>query len=408
MIDRKELDAWEMSVREEIVDFTRLLCRTPSISGQEGTMAQTLAAKMRELGYDEVWTDKVGNVIGLVHGRAGGPAVMFNSHMDHVDPGERSNWTQDPYGGEIVDGYMYGRGASDVKGGMGPQLYAGAFLKQRRDAWSGTFVFSGVIMEEPAESFGMRVLLRDTLPEKGIRCDAVVINEATSLNLSLGHKGRAEFEVETLGKTSHGSAPWLGINAIYKMLPVLSRIQAIGELPEDPVFGKPTVAPTIIGCSPGRLSIIPDRCSVSLDHRYVPRDGYEPVMKKIEAILREEEGRDPQFRGQVRIREVEEVSYTGYREKVKKMLPAFLLSTESPLFRQAESALKELGEAPRQVLWYFGTDGGCSTTEFGIPSIGYSPCEEVYAHVPDDRVSLEFIRRGTLGNAAIAWALVGK
>ena len=406
MGDYEEYKRWEEKVRKEVFQFSQLLCTTVSLSGKEGAMAGILASKMEELGYDEVWTDKIGNVIGLIRGKKKGRTFMFNSHLDHVDPGEEANWSHDPYGGEIVDGYLYGRGASDVKGGMGPQIYAGAFLKERREAWGGCFVFTGVVLEEQAESLGMRVLCRDTLPEKGIRCDGVIINEATALNLSLGHRGRVEFELETFGKTSHGSAPWLGINAIYKMVPILARIRDIGQFPEDPIFGRPSLSPTIISCSPGRLSIIPDRCTVSLDHRYLPSEGVDPMAKRIKKILEEEKDKEPEFRGHVQIREVEEVSYTGYRERVKKMMPPFLLSKDHPLLLKAEGALRGLGESPRHILWYFNTDGGCTATEFHIPTLGYSPGEEIYAHVPDERISLDFISRSISGNAAIAYELM--
>jgi putative selenium metabolism hydrolase len=406
MVGYEEFKGWGERVRGEVFQFSQLLCRTISLSGQEGKMAGVLTFKMEELGYDEVWIDRIGNVIGLIRGGQQGPTIMFNSHLDHVDPGEEANWTHDPYGGEIEEGYLYGRGASDVKGGMGPQIYAGAFLKERREAWGGCFLFTGVVLEEQAESLGMRVLCRDTLTEKGIKCDGVIINEATGLNLSLGHKGRVEFELETLGKTSHGSAPWRGINAIYKMIPVISRIRELGEFQEDPIFGKPTLTPTIISCSPGRLSIIPDRCTVSLDHRYLPKDGIDSIVEKIEKILEDEKARDPEFRGHVRVRKVEEVSYTGYREKVKKIMPSFFLSKNHPLLLKAEVALRGLGESPSHILWDFNTDGGCTATEFNIPTLGYSPGEEVYAHVPDERISLDFIYRSILGNAAIAYELM--
>jgi acetylornithine deacetylase/succinyl-diaminopimelate desuccinylase-like protein len=122
--------------------------------------------------------------------------------------------------------------------------------------------------------------------------------------------------------------------------------------------------------------------------------------------LEEEMMKDPEFRGEVRIREVEEISYNGYREKVKKVMPPFLLAKDHPLLHQAETALTRLGESPSHVLWYFNTDGGCTATEFNIPTIGYSPGEEKYAHVPDERIFIDFISRSIVGNAAIAYELM--
>jgi acetylornithine deacetylase/succinyl-diaminopimelate desuccinylase-like protein len=199
-------------LHKDMVTFSQKLIQTPSISGTEKALADLNLAEMVKLGYDEVFRDDQGNVVGLVKGTEPGPTIMFNSHMDHVSPGDETNWEgYDPYGGLIdicqVDSQdkqpdesecIHGRGASDVKCGEAVQIYAGGLLVKLREkgvSIKGNFMFTGVVQEEPAEMVGMLHLVDKTLPAKGLTYDAMVSSEATSLKLYCGHRGRVEMLV---------------------------------------------------------------------------------------------------------------------------------------------------------------------------------------------------------------------
>jgi acetylornithine deacetylase/succinyl-diaminopimelate desuccinylase-like protein len=210
---------------DDMVRFAQQLIQTPSMSGSAKAVADMMLAEMEKLGYDEIFRDKVGNVIGIVRGSEAGPSILYNSHMDHVSPGDEANWAgYAPYGGKIdlceVDKQdktgtelaecIHGRAASDVKGGAAVQIYTGGMLAEmKRDGvkFKGNFIFSGVVQEEPAEMTGTLFLLNETFPEKGITYDAMVSSEATSLKLYCGHRGRVELLVTVMGRTAHGSTP---------------------------------------------------------------------------------------------------------------------------------------------------------------------------------------------------------
>ncbi len=396
-----------VELRDEITGLASRLIRTPSISGTEGDIAALIARTMTDLGYDEVFTDKIGNVVGIIKGDGTGPSVMFNSHMDHVDPGEESLWEYAPYGGEIADGFVHGRAASDVKSGLASQIYAGYMLKNAGKPLKGDFIFTGVVQEEPAEMFGMRHLCDTTLPEKGITFDLMVSSEATNLDLSLGHRGRAEIEVVTYGRTSHGSAPWRGVNAVYKMLPVLEQVQVLADsLPDDPFLGRATCTLTRISCSPGELSITPDKCVVSLDRRLVRGETKEDALSEIQAILDTLASQDPDFKAEVRMRTQLETSYTGVSAECEKYMHAWALEKDNPAVLRCVQALEALGQKPGFCRWDFGTDASYVTGVLGIPTIGYSPMEEHYAHTPKDRCDIAKLVKATAGNAAIAYAFL--
>lgn len=404
----ERLIAVARSLEDDMVAFAQKLIRTPSISGEEGAIAQLICAEMDNLGYDEVYVDDIGNVVGLISGEDGGPIVNYNSHMDHVDPGDPANWEYEPYSAAIADGHIHGRAASDVKGGLASQIYAGAVLRRAGLPFRGTYMFTGVVQEEPAECFGMQHLVDETLPSKNQMFAVMITSEATSLNLYLGHRGRVEMEVTTFGRTSHGSAPQLGINAIMKMMPILAAVERMAEsLPRHPFLGQSSIAPTIINCSPGRLSIIPDRCTVSLDRRFLPEEKIEDVIGQIEAVVAALAENDPELKAAVTIREAEETSYKGHTKVMRKLMSPFITAQESAEVQACVRGLRAVGQNPGFGKWYFNTDASYVSGDRGIPTIGYSPGEEHYAHTPKDRISLDLLLKSLPGNAAIGAALMG-
>lgn len=399
-------------VAESVVAFAEELVRMPSLSGEEEMVAKLIFDEMTALGYDEVFIDGIGNVVGIIRGsQFNGPSVknvLYNCHMDHVDPGRLDAWGCDPYGANVSDGYMYGRATSDIKGAIAAQVYGAAILKRAKLQPQGNVIVTAVVQEEPAEAFGTRYLCDVTLAGKGVPFHFVVLGEPTDLNIALGHRGRVELEVLTLGRTSHGSAPWRGINAVYKMVPVLAAVQQLeGGLPADQFLGRSTIAPTIIGCSPGRLSIIPDLCTLSLDRRFLPSESIDSILAEIRDIFSRLEATDPEFKGEVRVREVEEVSYTGLRQRVRKLLVPWVTADSDPNVTATVEALRNVGQNPNLERWDFGTDGSHTAGVLGIPTIGYGPGEEETIHTPFERIKVVNIIDAVAGNAAIALAVAG-
>jgi len=361
---------------------------------------------MKRLGYDEVFTDAMGNVVGVIKGSGQGENIMFNGHMDQVDPGRLEAWEHDPYGGIIAEDYLYGRGTCDMKGAVASQVYAASLIKNLGLTHRGDILATYVVQEEPAECLGMAHLCDVTFAQQGIKVDFVVVGEPSNLKLMLGHKGRLELEVTTVGRTSHGSAPWRGINAVYKMLPVISKVQTLDTtLPSHKLLGKSIISLTIISCSPGRLSVIPDLCTACLDRRLIIGETVEQALAQIETILKDAGQGDPSFQGFVRLRELEEISYTGMKSLGRKMMLPWLTPTDHPKVVQTCAALGELGHKPEYGYWDFATDGSHTSAILGIPTIGYGPGEESLAHTPQERISLDSLVQSVAGNAAIALAI---
>ncbi|MDR2800617.1 MAG: YgeY family selenium metabolism-linked hydrolase [Desulfovibrio sp.] len=398
---RQVLDA----CHDGMIRFARKLVSLPSVTGEEALVAQAITGEMRQLGYDGVTVDSVGNVLGVIRGSGGGEHILYNCHMDQVDPGNLEAWEYPPFEAVTANGCIHGRGASDTKGAIAPQIYAAAAVKQAGIAHRGDILISCVVEEEPGDMWGMRRQYDEVLAEYPGRIGLLVLGEATGLDIYLGHRGKVEILLGVSGRVAHSSAPWRGINAVYKMQPVIRAIEELNEhLPEHDFLARSSIAVTNITCSPGWLSTVPDRCVIRLDRRFLPHENSDSILVELEGILRAG-GLTPGEDAEVVFDRYAHTSYTGVKEALPLYKPAFLTPRDEPHVTAAVKALNAAGQRPNFRSWDFGTDGAWLATEHNIPTIGYAPTEERYAHTPLDRVSMAMMRQSLNGYAAISLAL---
>lgn len=422
-----ELIKLAAELKPAAVDFCQRLIRVPALSGQEKGVADLYLNEMEKLGFDEVFRDSWGNVVGIIKGTRPGPTIMYNCHLDHVDPGDYSEWMgYDPYGAAIdidemenQDGtalektaVIHGRAAADVKGGGACQIYSGALLLKLRETGyeiCGNYMFTGVVLEEPAEQLGMIKLIDETLPQRGLTYDGVVSCEATGLKIYLGHRGRIELKVTIEGRTSHGSAPWLGINAVNKATAFIDRVEKVvaEEAVQDNELGKSSIALTIINCTPGALCIVPDRCYITYDRRFVPGETAESCVKQIQNIIDELSAADKDFKAKVEIAAVPRTSYTGKTATLPNFKEAWKIDKNHCFVKAAASGLAELNQPIKYGHWDFGTDLSVICGRDKKPAIGYSPMQELYCHRPIDKVRIDYMEKAIAGNVAIFMELTG-
>ncbi len=411
----------------DTIDFCQRLIRRPSLPGSEKDVADAYLAEMEKLGYDEVFRDAWGNVIGLVRGTEPGPTIMYNAHLDHVDPGDLSAWEgYDPYGAAIDEAEMenqdrdalertrviHGRAAADTKAGGACQVYSGAMLLRMRAQGipiRGNYLFTAVVLEEPAEQLGMIKLIDETLPARGIGFDGVVSCEATGLKLYLGHRGRVEIKVTTHGLSSHSSSPWLGINAVNKATRFIDRIEEVvaRQARVDADVGRSSIALKYIDCEPGSMSIVPDRCNMIYDRRFIPGETADDCISQIQELIGTLEAGDPQFKATVAVAAETRTSYTGLSQKVANVKQAWKISPENVFVSRAADALQALGQPVKYGYWDFGTDLAVVCGRDGKPAIGYSPMQEFYCHRPVDKVRIDYMEKALAGYAMIHFHLAG-
>jgi len=396
------------TIRKEVIEFTQEMIKTPSLTGEEGDLANLILDKLKEFQADDAFIDGIGNVVGIIYGPEKGNNILLNGHLDVVPVGNINHWyPYDPLGAEIdAKGNIHGRGAADLKGGLAAHLFMVKLLKMVKDkgaSFKGNLIFSAVVHEEAAEMFGMEYLCKKTLPDKKLGCDLVFLCEPTGLHIVLGQRGKVEVVVKTKGKAAHSSIPHAGINALEKMIPVLDHIfkRMTDNMTKHPLLGGSSVTITNLVCKPGALSVIPDECEISIDRRYMPGENVEKLLEEFEKLFEDIKKDDPQFEATVYAREFVERSYTGYEKKVQKYHPPWITDKRHPLVQKTLLALNKIGQNPKIKYWKFGTDGSMTSGLMGIPTIGYSGTEERYAHTADEMVSVEMLMQSLEGYVSI-------
>ncbi|MBC7092742.1 M20/M25/M40 family metallo-hydrolase [Candidatus Bipolaricaulota bacterium] len=351
------------------IELARELVRIPSPSGEEGAVAEHLLRVLRT--FCEAERGPLGAVVGKLS-RGDGPTVMVEGHLDNVPPGDAGAWVHPPFGAEIADGMLYGRGAVDMKGAIAAQI-AGAAAAARD--FLGTLLLVYVPHEETAEGTVLARVLDGVS-----RPDLVVLGEPTDLRLGIGHRGRAVLRLEALGRTAHAAMPELGENAIERMVDALPYALAV-PLPEDPALGRGSATVVAVGtptCGP----LVPDRCWALVDRRIVRGETPDSVLADYEELG-----------VKTLVEQGELTAYTGEKLTAQYFFPAWWMDPSHPWVERAWTALSQ----PPLRVWRFSTDGVESCGRRGIPTVGYGPGDEALAHQPDERISTADLAKGAEG-----------
>jgi putative selenium metabolism hydrolase len=382
----------------ELNELARKLVRTPSTSGYEGEVAQILQDALRAAGLQDVWRDRAGTVVGRL-GAAPGRTLLLIGHMDTVEPGVWGSWSVNPYEGAIEQGVLFGRGAADMKGALASMVLAARLLASTGQELNGRVYWAFVPHEEPAEGMAARWLLEDS----GITPDYVILGDPTNLGIYLGQRGRAELVVTTRGRSHHAAIPEGGVNAVYAAARLIFGIELLAShLLSDPILGHGTIAVTRIVSGPAGENVIPDQCTLFLDRRLTLGETESRALTEIRQIMKREG-----VQGEVSIAEADHTTYAGYTARVRTHYPPWLMQEDAPLVRTAVRSVERiLGAHPRTGVWRFSTDGTYTMGAAGIPTIGFGPGEERFAHSPDEQVRLSDLALAARAYAQLACDLL--
>jgi putative selenium metabolism hydrolase len=365
---------------EAIGRFLADIIERPSLSRRENDVVQRIGEEMTSLGYDEVLVDPLGSVVGRV---GDGPVrLVFDSHIDTVDVGDPSSWKTEPFRAVIKGDVLYGRGASDNKAATASMVHGAALARRLgADLSKVTLYVVGTVQEEDCDGLALEYLLTKVIP----RPDLVVLGEATNLQVYRGHRGRAEFAVHTRGRAAHASAPERGVNAVYRMAPIIEQIEALNDrLAVDAFLGKGTVVVSKVEVQTPSINAVPDGCTIYLDRRLTIGESVESARAELEALPAAQAGE-----AEVELLRYDGTAYTGLSLSVDKCFPTWVIPEDDPAVRAGvEAGERALGRRPEIGRWVFSTNGVASAGRLGIPTIGFGPANEIYAHSPDDQCAL--------------------
>jgi putative selenium metabolism hydrolase len=373
---------------ENALSFAQDLIRIPSPSGSEGDVVRRILQEMETLDYDEVRMDGMGNAIGVVRGAGIGPSVMLNCHVDVVAEGDPAQWEHPPFGGVIADGFLHGRGAMDIKGPLAIQTYAAAALRGRAP---GDIIVAHTVFEERG-GWGMEALLAS----KEVEPSAVIIGESTEGDITTGHRGRAEAEVVIQGLAGHASAPERARNALDLVPQLLKAVKDLAsDQADDPILGQASIVATGISVLPESPNVIPDEVTVVLDWRVLPGSTNESLLDQLRGAVAQRIPELPPGWGiEIRMAQETQTTHTGLSELRDLFTPGFLLDADDPVILAAAEAVgRQDGKGMAAIRpWTFATDGGWSSGVFGIPTLGFAPGEERFAHTNTERLELKEAR----------------
>jgi putative selenium metabolism hydrolase len=368
-----------MDTAADLLAFTQNLVRTPSYSGEEEGVARLIVSKMESLGYDEVKIDRFGNALGRIG--SGEKVILFDSHTDTVRVNDADLWDVPPFSGEIVDGFLWGRGSVDMKSGLAASIYAAAAAKNQGWLTGKTVYVSCSVFEEDCDGEGLSHLLKET----GIRPDYAMICEPSSNIITTGHKGKAQIIIKTKGVSAHGSAPEKGVNAIYEMAEIIQRVEQTNlDLMKQP-GRRGTLVMSQISSTSVSLNAVPAACEVYLDRRMVVGETEETIRNEMERIVA---GKNATWE----IGTLQRTTWTGAELTYEPLHLAWEISLQHGLSKACRAAYGDVfGQTPQQYdYWDFSTNAVAVVRE-GIPTIGFGPGEHKLAHMRNEKCDVNQI-----------------
>ena len=393
--------------RDELVDLTRDLIRFPTLNppGQDyRAICEYLDARLKRHGFETELVRATGtpgdsdkyprwNIVARRTGRHAGDCVHFNSHTDVVEVGK--GWTFDPFGGEVSEGRVYGRGACDMKGGLAASIIAAEAFVETHPDFAGAIEISGTADEESGGYGGVAYLAEQGYfaPE---RVQHVIIPEPLNKDrICLGHRGGWWAEIETKGEIAHGAMPFLGDCAVRHMGAVLREFEdklypamaaRVTEMPVVPEGARNSTmninsihggeAEPEPGYTGLQAHCVPDSCRIVIDRRFLIEESLDSVRDEVTALLEGLRETRADFDYEITERNV--------------VLPS-MTDKDAPVVRIVAQAIEDvMGKAPE----YVASPG--SYDQKHIDRIGklknciaYGPGVLDLAHKPDEWVGID-------------------
>ncbi|WP_067725955.1 M20 family metallopeptidase [Oceanobacillus damuensis] len=300
--------------REAVIQLTRELVRIPSVyrendpTGNEAKVAGYVANYLNRIGIETHMEEVVPgrpNVIGIVDSGKPGKTLLFEGHTDVVTAGNRESWEYDPFGAEIVEGKMYGRGTNDTKGNLACMITAVHSILLDQAAFTGK-----IILCIPCDEEGLMQGIKHFIEQgwaDGV--DGAIICEPEENQVCIAQRGAIRLQVDIYGKMAHGAISWSGINPNWRLARLLVQLEKLEKdeqerYGEDPLLKWPSITPTIIQ-SPvkgeAQINVIPDHCMLTLDIRTVPAQNHDDLLQQIYSIVDRLKAEDADFRAELTV-----------------------------------------------------------------------------------------------------------
>jgi len=367
---------------DALVEFTRELVRIPSVYDpdrglDETPAAELVAARMRSFGWEprlEPVAPGRPNVIAVIDGDRPGRTLMFEGHTDVVTEGDHARWSVDPFGAELRDGRIWGRGSADMKAGLAAMLFA-ADAVVRRGSFPGRLVLAAVVDEE-----GMMTGAKHFVAAgHAAGIDGAICCEPEGGEICHVAKGALRLRLDFTGAMAHGAMPFQGRNpnrAVAATIAALQRLE--GEVQagagEHEHLGRPWITPTVLRAGDAvQMNVMPADASMWIDVRTVPAVDHGEL---VAAVKQAADDASRPLGVDVAIEVIDD-------------RPAVATGEDDPLVTAIWDAHAELAATPPRLGGVPGaTDGTVLTSRAGVPTVVYGPGGKWIAHQADEFVEV--------------------
>jgi succinyl-diaminopimelate desuccinylase len=389
MISAQEQALIDSIDADELVQLTRDLVRIDSVirpetGNTESKAVEFIAEWIRRQLDIEPLVEEVEpgrqNIIATVDSGNPGPVLMLEGHTDVVSEGERSSWSRDPFGAQIADGRIYGRGACDMKGGVAVALLTAKAFRTSKIPFRGKIRLGFVCDEE-----GMMIGIKDFI-RKGHADDvsAALVPEPEENQLCISMKGAMRAVVRVHGKMAHGCMPLTGINPNTRLARTILAFEQLESAEkerckEDPYLGWPSITFTVIQAppagEPAQLNVMPAEAIGYVDIRTIPAQDHEALRAQLKKILGDLGKQDPDYHG--------EIEFIEDR-------PVVAIEKEEPIVTCSASAYRDVtGKEPVYNGVPGATDGTFLNAWKGIPCLVNGPGPRHLPHQRDEYIEIE-------------------
>ena len=259
---------------------------SPYPPGTSVEIAAYTAKRLKKAGYKVEVASKVkgvDNVVARMKGKARGPVIAFNAHVDTVGVGERANWKSDPYKALVKGGLVYGLGAGNCKGSMAVQIWLAEEIARRGGPAKGELIFTFVADEENLGPNGM-----EHLRQSGkVRPDALILGAQTENNLIVAERGVMWARITTKGRAAHAGNPAAGDNAILRMMRLVGALQSYYDKALARRVSGAMKSTVNIGMFHGghNTNVVPSACTVEIDRRLLPDEKVKDAFKELKRVV---------------------------------------------------------------------------------------------------------------------------
>jgi len=270
--------------KKRLTNLTRKLLkiRSENPPGEEYKIAMAVKEELQSLGLrikTYSFQKNRPNIIGISKAKSPKFSLLLSPHLDTVPAG--NGWKYNPYQAKIVNGKIYGRGATDCKGNLACGLEAIRSIVEERVKLNYDIIFAATVDEETSSRWGLIPLLK----RKILKPTFALILDASSFDIVIAQKGLIHFKVKIFGKKAHGAYPNLGINAIEIAAKIITELKNYRfRYKRHPLLKPPTInIGTIIGGD--KVNIVADSCEFSVDLRFLPGSKPNDILRQIKKVI---------------------------------------------------------------------------------------------------------------------------